>query len=928
MFNRLILVLMGVLLSLTAPTGLAQRTPWTTSHLTGTPEPAPPYRAVEAFEKLKFEGPVELVPMPGTSQLVVVELPGRILRFDEKPGTENQEVLLDGKKQLRDFDQIYGIVFDPKFATNHHVYLCFNRRQNENRVTHVARFTMRDEAIDPASEFPLLTWTGGGHNGGSLKFGADGMLYISAGDGAAPHPPDHNDVGQNLTDLRATIMRIDVHPADTTKPYGIPTDNPFIKTPNARPEIWAYGFRNPWRMSFDRSSGELWVGDVGWERWEMIDRVTRGANFGWPIVEGPASTRTDVKPGPTPITLPRAVHDHTEARSITGGFVYRGKQFAKLVGKYIYGDFETGKIWALDPASADSKPVEIADTSFKLVAFGENHDGELYLLDFGGKIHKLQAHPDAGKPSDFPTKLSDTGLFTDLEKLEPAPGVIPYLIHKPLWRNGNTSINLLALPDTKPVVNDKRGFVYPAGTVFAKTILKRRQRLETQVLHFDGLDWHAYAYRWRADQTDADLAPAAGITSDQPGAWRTASRNECTTCHNAWAKTILGFNPAQLNHADFVTTPKTGNPLNQLVRLVKQGTLTTLPPYQPDQWPNMGLDDLNTQARAYLHVHCAHCHRREAGGSAAIVLDFGLSNDHIAAIDQRPTQGDLGLTGARVIAPGDPYHSVLYARLARADGARMPKIGVHETDVEGLKLIHDWIASLGNAPARPTADSALADLQNGKNTDAALTTLLATPDTQLMLQHALDQNRIDLKVRESVIDRAASVAPEYFNRLVPEQRRAVFLGAEPDRAALLAMTGDLKRGEKVFFTAVGGVCATCHRIGDRGGMIGPDLSALGTRAKRDQILEALLDPAAKVEPAFQLHQLELSDGRQIVGFILSQSDQELVLREASGATHAIPIAQLKKQTALPGSLMPTGLLAGLTSTQAADLLAYLASLGR
>ncbi len=165
--------------------------------------------------------------------------------------------------------------------------------------------------------------------------------------GTPESKPDPFQTGQDTSDLLSSILRIDVDHPPAGKPYRIPEDNPFFNRKGSRPEVWAYGLRNPWRMSFDRASGALWVADVGWELWEMVYQVERGGNYGWSIMEGPQSIHPDWKRGPTPILPPVKAHPHTEAASITGGFVYNGHRLKELVGAYIYGDWVTGKIWAL-----------------------------------------------------------------------------------------------------------------------------------------------------------------------------------------------------------------------------------------------------------------------------------------------------------------------------------------------------------------------------------------------------------------------------------------------------------------------------------------------------------------------------------------------------------------------------------------------------
>ncbi len=258
----------------------------------------------------------------------------------------------------------------------------------------MSRFTVTKTdppRIDPASEEIVLTFLQGGHNGGDLHFGPDGMLYISTGDAASPNPPDPLNTGQDISDLLSSILRIDVDRKDEGKNYAVPKDNPFVGMKGARPEVWAYGFRNPWRMSFDRQTGELFVGDVGWELWEMVHRVEKGGNYGWSAMEGPQPIKPE-QVGPTPIHPALIELPHTIACSVTGGYVYRGKKFPELRGAYVFGDWETRRLWAARFEGDRTKEMpEIARPSVRIVAFGEDNDGELYFLDHdGGTVHTLE----------------------------------------------------------------------------------------------------------------------------------------------------------------------------------------------------------------------------------------------------------------------------------------------------------------------------------------------------------------------------------------------------------------------------------------------------------------------------------------------------------------------------------------------------------
>src|SRR5439155_21289700 len=283
-------------------------------------------------------------------------------------------------------------------------------------------------------------WPNGGHNAGCLKFGPDGYLYIATGDGSGI--ADEFNIGQDLGSIHAKLLRIDVDNPPAGKAYGIPKDNPFVSTKGARPEVYAYGLRQLWRYSFDRKTGDLWRGEVGQDLWEMIYKVQKGGNYGWSVMEGTHDFRPERKKGPTPILKPVVEHSHTDFRSITGGFVYHGKRLPELQGKYIYGDFDTGRIWKLKKETVaeivpgSSNPVrerlvtrleqgELARTTYRIVGWGEDADGEIYFCDFtGGGIHQLVKAPAAKPQAAFPRKLSETGVFASTKDHVPADGLI------------------------------------------------------------------------------------------------------------------------------------------------------------------------------------------------------------------------------------------------------------------------------------------------------------------------------------------------------------------------------------------------------------------------------------------------------------------------------------------------------------------------
>ncbi|HEY8506581.1 MAG TPA: PQQ-dependent sugar dehydrogenase, partial [Gemmataceae bacterium] len=658
--------------------GGAERVPWTTSRITGSPDPPPPYRVERAFGHLSFKNPLLITHLPGSGRLFVGEQAGRIYSFPNDPACKKPDLFIDLDAELKSIDRakspgvaaLYGLAFHPKFAENRYCYICYVLKPPRGGPelpdgTRVSRFKVTDTdppRCDPASEQVLLTFLAGGHNGGCLKFGPDGYLYISTGDATSPNPPDALDTGQDLTDLLSSILRIDVDRHENGKPYAVPADNPFVRTPGVRPEIWAYGFRNPWKMSFDRVTGELWAGDVGWELWEMVYRVEKGGNYGWPVVEGRQPVKPEGKRGPTPILPPTLEYPHTEAASITGGFVYRGKRLPDLYGAYVCGDYVTRKLWA---AKFEEGRLlwhkEIAQSNVQIVAFGEDEAGELYFLDYveDGGIYRLEPNPiDPDKLPRFPRKLSETGLFASVAEHRVAPGVYPFAVNAEQWMDHATAERFVALPGTTTARFHEhprdlpgstfRGRVhFPKDGVLVKTIALEteagnpasRRRLETQVLHFDGDNWRGYSYRWNDEQTDAELVPADGAEQtfavrdpSAPGGvreqtWHFHARAECLRCHNPWADYGLAFTLPQLDRP--AAGAATADQLDALRRL----KLIEL----PEKWdrtrnprltdPRAVAADLGARARSYLHVNCAHCHQFGAGGSADIDLHFARPLD-------------------------------------------------------------------------------------------------------------------------------------------------------------------------------------------------------------------------------------------------------------------------------------------------------------
>jgi len=313
---------------------------------------------------------------------------------------------------------LLSLVFHPDFKTNGELYVWYTAHRPRRGVLSKFTTTHDSQKVDPDSEVVLLEvdepW--GNHNGGTVLFGPDGFLYLGIGDGGAANDPHNN--GQNKNTLLGTIIRIDVNKESEDRPYAIPPDNPLVGVSGVREEIWAWGLRNPWRMHFDRETDDLWTGDVGQYAWEEINVVVKGGNYGWNIREGNHEFQGDQSQKKQMID-PVFEYGRSEGGSITGGYVYRGTKIPRLVGKYIYADYMSKRVWAL------SSPTDGASTftseriaggastfsdNFAISSFGETPNGEILACGFMtpyasvGKIYRLVPTPE----EDLSDSTTDT----------------------------------------------------------------------------------------------------------------------------------------------------------------------------------------------------------------------------------------------------------------------------------------------------------------------------------------------------------------------------------------------------------------------------------------------------------------------------------------------------------------------------------------
>ena len=355
----------------------------------------PIYRVIEAFPNISFSRPVGIYHAgDGTNRLFVTTQQGEIYIFENSEDVQDTKLFLDIKDHVNFGGEqgLLGLAFHPNFSSNGFFYVDYTAGNPQRTV--ISRFSISqinpDEG-DKNSEHIILEVTQpySNHNGGQIVFGSDGYLYISLGDGGSGGDPSGN--GQNLSTLLGSILRIDVDTPSEERNYSIPADNPFVgNTKGYREEIFAYGLRNPWRFSFDPVTGWLWTGDVGQNSREEIDLIEKGGNYGWNIMEGSLCYSPSTGCNSTGLEMPLWDYGRDMGISVTGGFVYRGSRLPNLIGSYIYGDYGSGKIWALEHNVIDEPDnMELVDTDLNIVSFGLDKENELYICAFDNKIYKL-----------------------------------------------------------------------------------------------------------------------------------------------------------------------------------------------------------------------------------------------------------------------------------------------------------------------------------------------------------------------------------------------------------------------------------------------------------------------------------------------------------------------------------------------------------
>lgn len=750
------LVVTGLWLVLALPAvnaALLEREPNTTLRMPAAlsgKEADLPYRVVEAFEGLSLDQPVAVASPPGdTNRLFIVERTGRILVVTNL-ASPTATIFLDIRQKVAsDWDNgkvegLSSMAFHPGYLHSRFpaFFVTYTLRAggpedgtNYNRLSRFQSTRARPDYAAAETEVPLINQSdeGDGHNFNDLAFGPDGYLYVALGDEGDGGKGDDFDNAQRIDkDFFSGILRIDVdnrpdnfspnpHPAILCS-YAIPADNPWVgqiqfnglpvDPSGIRTEFYAVGLRNPWRITFDPWTGNLYAADVGQHGREEINQIVKGGNYGWSFREGSL-------PGPKgspppdweamgPIYEYGPGYGPDQGFSVTGGVVYRGTLLPELSGEYVFADYVIGNIWALRFDSAAGSSVRRIAAHRGIAGFGvDPRNGELLLLDHDrGRILRLEPAKPA-VDTVLPQTLSSTGVFADLVHLVPNAGIWPYQVNLPFWSDGAEKRRWFSVPDPDRTLgfSDEQNWSFPEGTVWIKhfeltnAVPEPLRRLETRLLVKSTGGVYGVTYRWGETNAEAQLVPAEGLDEAilindggvlRTQIWHYPSRSECLTCHTPAAGYALGFNTAQLNRSVQVGPLET----NQIYALSAAGFFQTTVSNVHARPALASLLDENVsrefRVRSYLAVNCGPCH--QPGGGAHAQFDTRLTT---SLRDSGIVGGRLFEQGGhpenRVIKPGSVEQSMLLTRMSEPGPRHMPPIGSTVVDHEAIRLIRDWV---------------------------------------------------------------------------------------------------------------------------------------------------------------------------------------------------------------------------------------------
>ncbi|MEP4079342.1 PQQ-dependent sugar dehydrogenase [Haloferula sp.] len=732
-----------------------------------------------AFPNFSWESPIDARPWPETAdQMMITEMDGRFFKLTDDDTTTTRDLVLDLRDPVwyanwdavnnQPHGGVMSCVFHPRFGKGEgkdFLYVYYLNNPNEDLVSNpagdpnaslpfydrVSRFTWTGTAFDPLSEVVLIQQydTTLGHEGGGMTFGGDGYLYIAFGDegtdraGAAPHTQKLNDRA------RSGVWRIDIDESPTNLPisrqptaapagylsqtqgYRIPSDNPWITGDGSQlEEFYSLGLREPHRMSYDPVNDRFWIGDVGaGEREEVNILDGPGLNFQWRYGEGEI-INSDLLAEVSPVAGVDCPPVHAYGRSVgacvIGGYVYRGTEIPSLSGKYIFGDFSTQIIYALEFDEATQETVSVEQIGLGRVgnyweglgSFGIDTSNELLVLQMGagvpgqGLISRMKPEgASSGLEWEYPELLSEAGVFTELETLTPVPAMIPYEVNNPLWSAGLAKKRWVMIPNDGLANDSSERIVYsesqqwelPVGSVLVKHFERPDNGVpvETRLMVRGADGWGGVSYKWRPDGSEADRL-ADGLTEEMTIDGETfnylyPSRSQCLLCHSESSGWVLGLNTRQFNRE--VTYPS-GVTANQIESFSAAGFI-------PEVIKTEDLADVLTSAKpddptesterkmlSYLDSNCSHCH--QPGGSSRAFFDTRLTTPLTnQAVICGPVIEGLGLPAPAVVKPGSLENSVMFQRMNSIDECcAMPPVAKGRIDQNAVSELAGWILGM------------------------------------------------------------------------------------------------------------------------------------------------------------------------------------------------------------------------------------------
>jgi len=736
----------------------------TTLNLPGDPPSNVNYEVVNAFGSVTFSNPIAVTNAPGdTEHVYVIERGGQMQRVHLATNTKTEFLDLEdwvggGAPTVSTGGEggFLSAAFHPDYQNNGRIFVFYSVNDGglNQRIAEVTKSSITSQVATHTtliSQFDQAS----NHNGGDIHFGPDGYLYISVGDEGGANDTYNNSNFINK-DFFSAILRIDVdqkpgsllpnpHSASNSGTYTIPPDNPFVGATfhqglpvddddlngddDVRTEIWVTGLRNPFRFTFDATTGECFIADVGQGRREEISIVFGGEDCGWSRREG---TQTFTS-GPAGSQVPAGyaphepIHDYdrTIGRSITGGVVYRGSRLPEFQGSYLFADYGTDRLFELRKDEMGVWNRQLLLNISNISGFGHDpQNGDLLLCRLtSGTVGRLQR---TAQQVVAPALLSNTGAFSDVMTLTPHTGIYPYEVNLPFWSDHAGKRRWFSIPELSDVMtfSEDGAWGFPSGQVWVKHFDLEMERgnaatsrpLETRFLVKTNTGAYGLTYRWRLDGTDADLVAADGLTEDLmildggsnvTQTWVYPSRASCLSCHTPEKNFALSFHTRQLNRGDQIDT------------FACAGFLNETPPAALGLPAHPALDDSSTsresRVRAYLDVNCSMCHRGAESSLAGNYDGRVTTKTDAAELINGLLADDLGDSMNRFVVPGDTTHSAVLSRL-NGSASRMPPLASTVIDQAAIDLISDWVTM--DLPTRQSYDEwALANFGSAETGD-------------------------------------------------------------------------------------------------------------------------------------------------------------------------------------------------------------------